>query len=201
MHTLTWGRSTLFKVTMLRQKKNYVRCLIDIDLNIPDIFSSPTLEQISRIGENEFVHVYLNNKTEYLVSRYRQTRDVRFLKACVATSLLTDSLIRSMRNEQAGEQTKLFWRNRTREFFTNALEACFMSNDPKLAFYFMESSRAVILSDKLNELGASSLLPLEQTLQEQRMRQELIIKQQDMLARTPGAEEYNQAYSSVLQKK
>ena len=182
-------------------EKDYVRCLIDIDLNIPDIFSNATLEQINTIKENEFVHVYLNNKTEYLVSRYRQTRDTRFLKACLATSLLADSLIRSMRKEQVGEQTKLFWRTRTREFFTNALEACFLSNDPKLAFYFMESSRAVILADKLNELGASSLLPLEKNLEEQKLRSELIIQQQDLLSTAPGSKEYNESYNTLLQKR
>ncbi|HET9277686.1 MAG TPA: CHAT domain-containing protein, partial [Flavitalea sp.] len=182
-------------------EKNYLQSLQDVSLNVSSILKNPTLEEITLINTNEFIHVYLNNKTEYLLSRYRQTKDPTFLKACLQTALLTDSVIKFIRREHTGEQSKLFWRNRTREFFTNALDACFLSNDPKLAFYFMESSRAVILADKINELGASSFLPLAETLQEQKFREAVIIEQQDLSSTKQGTEEYRQSTYRLLQKK
>ena len=56
------------------------------------------------------------------------------------------------------KQSKLYWRDKTRDFYTTALEACYLANNANLAFYFMEKSRAVLLNDKLNELGASAYL-------------------------------------------
>ena len=182
-------------------EKNYLNCLDDLGLNSNSILHNPALAQINLISEQEFVTIYLNNKTEYLLCRYRQTGDTAFLKACIRTSLLTDSLIKSMRHEQVGEQSKLFWRNSTREFYTNALHACFISNDPRLAFYFMESSRAVILSDKLNELGASSSLPFDEAVKEQRLKTDLINKQQTLSFTKMGTKEYESAELELLESK
>ena len=181
-------------------EKNYLQSLRDISLNASTILENPNLEQISVINQKEFIHVYLNNKTEFLLCRYRETKDRTYLKACLETALLTDSVIKFVRREHTGEQSKLFWRNRTREFFTNALEACFIANDFRLAFYFMESSRAVILADKLNELGAASFLPLTETLQEQNLRESLVREQQTLASAKEGSEEYKQAYYRLLQQ-
>ncbi len=182
-------------------EKNYLQSLHDVSLNVSNILKNPTLEEITLINENEFIHVYLNNKTEYLLSRYRQTKNPAFLNACLQTAFLTDSVIKFIRREHTGEQSKLFWRNRTREFFTNALDACFLSNDTKLAFHFMESSRAVILADKINELGASSFLPLVEALQEQKFREAVIMEQQNLASTKQGTEEYRQSYYRLLQEK
>ena len=46
-----------------------------------------------------------------------------------------------------------FWRDKTRSLYENAIEACYLLNDPEKAFYFFEKSRAVLLNDQLNELG------------------------------------------------
>ncbi|HZH63801.1 MAG TPA: CHAT domain-containing protein, partial [Flavisolibacter sp.] len=83
-----------------------------------------------------------------------------------------------MRHEQTGEQSKLYWRSETREFFTNAIEACYEANDPSLALYFMEKSRAVLLNDKLAELGASAKLPAAEAAEEQRLQINVFWQQQ-----------------------
>jgi CHAT domain-containing protein len=182
-------------------EKNYLQSLKDVSLNVESITTNPSLLQINLINQKEFVHVFLNNQTEYLLTRYHQTRDPLFLKACLRTALLTDSVIKSIRQEQTGEQSKLFWRNRTREFFTNALQACFLANDPRLAFQFMESSRSVILGDKINELGASSFLPTEQVLHEQELKETLLNYQRNLSSAKAGTEEYKKAYIKLLQAK
>ena len=198
---LNIGAAQFVQGKYLDAEKNYLLALKDLSLQASSILQNPTLQEITLINQTEFIHVYLNNKTEYLLSRYRQTQNPALLKACLETALLTDSVIKFIRREQGGELSKLFWRSRTREFFTNALEACFLARNSGLAFHFMESSRAVILADKMNELGASSLLPLAETLEEQRLRKLVISEQEKVTSMQPGTEQYRLAYDRLLQQK
>src|SRR5690606_29464614 len=70
-----------------------------------------------------------------------------------------DRMVDEMRWRQQGEGSKRFWREKTKAWYTRAVEASFLMNDPAEAFYFMEKSRAVLLNDKLAELGARNQLP------------------------------------------
>ncbi|WP_255039743.1 CHAT domain-containing protein [Lacihabitans soyangensis] len=63
-----------------------------------------------------------------------------------------------MRQEHTGTLSKYFWRNKTRSLYENAIETCYLLRDYEKAYYFMEKSRAVMLNDKLNELGAKQKL-------------------------------------------
>ncbi len=113
-----------------------------------------------------FLYQLLSNKTESLLSLYKTTNSDAYLKAALTTALLTDSVITGMRHEQTEELSKLHWLKDARDFFANALEACFLSRNTSLAFYFMEKSRSVLLNDKLNELGANALLPARESARE-----------------------------------
>ena len=75
-----------------------------------------------------------------------------------------------MRWKQYGEQSKLFWREKTRKMYENAIEACYLSGDPQKAYYFFEKSRAVLLSDKLSELGAKKYIGQGDRLKEHELR-------------------------------
>jgi hypothetical protein len=123
------------------------------------------------------------------------------LNACLQTALLTDSLITSIRFNQLGEHSKLYWRNQTRSFFRNAIEACYLSNDKKKAFYFMEKSKAVLLNDKLNELGALARLPYEETLKEQQFHTTIINEQAKLNTIILNTDEYNKQQIKLLQAK
>lgn len=65
----------------------------------------------------------------------------------------------------------------------------------------MESSRAVILGDKLNELGAASFLPLDVALKEQELRETLLSEQQTLSLVKAGTEEYEIKQTKLLQTK
>ncbi|HTI93810.1 MAG TPA: CHAT domain-containing protein, partial [Puia sp.] len=77
-----------------------------------------------------------------------------------------------------GEQSKLYWRNKTREIFANGLDACYFSGNTALAFLFMEKSRAVLLNDKLIELGALAQLPMQEALIQRQQEVDLTSLQQ-----------------------
>ena len=80
------------------------------------------------------------------------------LQYALKTYMLADTMVDYMRWEHTGSISKLFWRDKTRSIYEFAMETCYLLNDPAKAFYFFEKSRAVMLNDQLNKLGAHQLL-------------------------------------------
>ena len=143
-----------------------------------DVLLNPSLEELAPIGNKELIQNLFNDRIELLLGLYKQRKDKKYLSACLKTALLNDSVMRVIRHEQMGEQTKLYWRNQSRRFFLNALEACYLAGDRELAFYFMEKSRSVLLQDKLDELGAAAFLPKEETARREKLQIDIIELQQ-----------------------
>jgi hypothetical protein len=75
-----------------------------------------------------------------------------------------------MRWNQLTQESKLYWRNISKDLFEKALETCTIKQDVESAYYFLEKSRAVMLSDKLSELGAKQFIPLEENEKEISLR-------------------------------
>jgi CHAT domain-containing protein/tetratricopeptide (TPR) repeat protein len=165
------------------------------------IFINPTSDQLSTVENKELAFAILGNKTELLLNLYKETGNKNYLAACQRTALLTDTLLTSMRHEQLGEQSKLYWRNRTRAFFDRAMDACYLNNNAPLAFYFMEKSRAVLLNDKLNELGASAYLPQAEAVKEWEFQIEIVTEQQKFSLLSSNGSEYDEQLSKLSNAK
>lgn len=170
--------------------RDYYRMALQVYGLPPSTFlQTPSLSRFSAIGNTDLLLVMLNNKTELLLNLYKSNGDTAYLNACLSAAAVTDSAIDQARREQTGEQSKLYWRNKTRSFFYNALEACYLAGDMSKAFHFMEKSRAVLLSDKLNELGASTHLPQAESAMEQSYKARIVDEQQKLAGmdkRSPG---------------
>lgn len=166
-----------------------------------DILKNPPSNQLNLIGNKDPIIVLMSNKTSLLFELYKQNKDAKYLQASIETALLTDTIITQTRHEQSGEQSKLQWRNKTRELFLSAIEACYMANDPEHAFYFMEKSRAVLLNDKLNELGASFHLSDADLTTEQDFKISLAIEQRKLNSTDASSPAYGQQQSRFLQMK
>jgi len=172
-------------------EKLCIQVMNDLKLSVSNtILQNPTSIQLSTIGNKELVLVILENKTELLLKLFTQTNNRAYLSACLQTALLTDTLITNIRHQQLDEQSKLYWRDWTRIFFTRAMEACYLANDTRLAFFFMEKSRAVLLNDKLNELGASAHLPEEEAKKEQELQIDVLNQQQKLSLFDENENEY-----------
>ncbi|HXB96294.1 MAG TPA: CHAT domain-containing protein, partial [Puia sp.] len=139
---------------------------------------NPVLADLKPIANKEMIQHLFDSKTELLLELYQRTGDKNYLNACLRTALVNDSLLGEMRHEQLGEQSKLYWRDQTRDFFAHAIEACYLAGDNDLAFYFMEKSRSVLLQDKLNELGASAYLPPKEAARQEKLQIDRIELQQ-----------------------
>ncbi len=129
-----------------------------LNLFVNSINNNPSSEQLSSIEAKELAIVLMNNKIETLKGLYLTTKNKEYLTGCLYTSLVMDTLITKIRHMQSGNESKLYWRNHTRNFYANAIEVSYLNKDAGMAFYFMEKSRNVLLNDKLNELDASSYL-------------------------------------------
>lgn len=128
---------------------------------------------------NEYISAALLwNKGDAWLGLFNQNPDVTFLKHAVASYRRGDRMVDHMRWNQHGEQSKLFWREKTKRWYAKAIEASFLLNDADAVFYFMEKSRAVLLNDKLAELGAKNQLTRTEADTEKRLR----VKYQSLLA-------------------
>ena len=154
-----------------------------VQVPFTDFFQQPTSIHLQHIVNNEFVLVYLRNRLELLITLFKNTGKTPYLDKAVATALLTDTLITRFRHEQMGEQNKLFWREHTRSTSAMSIEAAYLKRDFSAAFFFMEKSRAVLLNDKLNELGSFAYLPTTEAVKEQQMRNQLLTQQEDLAKR------------------
>ncbi|MCC6287148.1 MAG: tetratricopeptide repeat protein, partial [Chitinophagaceae bacterium] len=155
-------------------EKFYARALEIFGIHEKSVFENPSLQKLGAITNTDLLLALLGNKTELLLNLYNSNSKKEYLNACINTGLLMDSAITLARHEQTGENSKLYWRNKTRTFFSDILEACYLANDIPHAFYFMEKSRAVLLNDKLNEAAASIRLPEEENLKEQQFKFRLV---------------------------
>jgi len=193
------GNTSMAENDYLQAEKQYLHALKDLRLPAQSIVDKTKFTQLSSIGEKNLLYSLFTNKTEFLLARFNQTGDSSYLGSCIQNAMLTDSLITSMRQAQSSEQSKLFWRKQTPRFFAAALEACYLQKNYALAFYFMESSRSVLLADKLNELGASSTLPMDDALTENQLREKVVQFQQQLTALKSGTTAYAQAEVKLME--
>ena len=81
------------------------------------------------------------------------------------------------------------------------MEACYQANDPGAAFYFMERSRAVLLTDQLNEIGAAAILPKVETEKQKNYQDNLGQLEQQLLMLNDSSAEYRYAQVAYLSEK
>ncbi|MEO6547359.1 MAG: CHAT domain-containing tetratricopeptide repeat protein [Ferruginibacter sp.] len=156
-----------------------------------NILDNPTAAILNSIGNTDLITDLLSNKVLLLLTLFKETQDHKYISASIKTALVTDSVISLKRHQQLGEQSKLYWRDHSRAFFSNAVEACYIANDARHAFYFMEKSRSVLLNDKLNELGASAHLSDADAAKEQELKLKLYNEQEKLNQLSVNTAPYN----------
>jgi CHAT domain-containing protein len=134
---------------------------------------NPKKEFLQQASKKSSVLTLIKDKADTWLDYYKFQPNKSHLQNALNTYKTADRMIDIMRWEQTGEQSKLFWRKKTRSIYQNAIETCYLLNKPEEAFYFFEKSRAVMLNDRLKELGAKQLLSPEDQTQESKLQQEV----------------------------
>jgi tetratricopeptide (TPR) repeat protein len=143
---------------------------LSIGFSENDPRQNPSPQQLELVTNDYLAAALLWNKGDCSLGSFYINHDTSYLTMAMRCYRLGDKMVDQMRWKQVGEQSKLFWRGRTKDWYAKAIEASFHLGNPAQAFYFMEKSRAVILNDKLAELGAKSLLPPEEIQTERSLR-------------------------------
>ncbi len=172
---------------------------IPIQFRQYDIRANPTPETIRISAYKEYLLTLVWDKADTWLD-YAKNSDQprpRLIQALKAYQV-ADQMIDQMRWAQHGEQSKLYWRQQTRAFYEQALETCYRLNDTEQALHFLEKSRAVLLSDKLNELGASQALSPRQQTMERTLRRAVDSRLADLSRLTPGSAEHIRTRALLL---
>lgn len=143
--------------------------------------NNPRPNQIKFSSQDFLVSLLLANKGESLLGLYKTEEDPAVINSALQTFKLADLVVDQMRWNHPTQQSKLFWRERFKKMYEQAIEVCYLLNDPESAFYFFEKSRAVLLNDKLNELGARQHLSQADQDKEKSLRVGLASAQQKLL--------------------
>ncbi len=154
---------------------------------------------IQKVAYKEYLLTLIQDKADTWLDYYKATKTKNHLTNALKTYALADSMIDFMRYEHAGEGSKLFWRQKTRGMYERAIEAGYLAGDREAAFRFFEKSKAVLLADKLNELGANQQLP-EADAKHQRTLRDSIANLQNQLASLPANEKKRQALQTRLER-
>ncbi|GAB3172559.1 CHAT domain-containing protein [Telluribacter humicola] len=183
---LTYSRMNQFE----RALQYHQRGLTKLSIAYTDTqrTSLPSAQTIRSEFQKESFLVNVQDKADTWL-RYAQSQqnDRTKLRHALRTYMLADSMIDYMRWEHTQEGSKLFWRQKTRSMYEKAIHTCYLLNDPASALYFFEKSRAVLLSDKLNELNANQLLKPEELEQEKWLRKQ-IASLQIQLSQKPSSD-------------
>lgn len=181
-------------------KKDYLKSFQYFQQGLKELFPTENLPGITYIPKAKSIRItaqkdYLlslvqdNADTWLAYSKSSKTDPVK-LKNALKNYMLADTMIDFMRWEHTGNATKLFWRNRTKPMYEHAIETCFLLKDPETAFYFFEKSRAVMLNDQLNELGANQKLSEKDIEREGIIRRKILDLQDQLSESKSGSKQY-----------
>ena len=146
---------------------------------------------LASIPFKQDLHEIISDYGKVLFLSGRKQNNLKTVREALTIFEYNDQLVDYMRREQSGTVSKLFWREKTQGLYERAIEACYLLNDPTKAFYFFEKSRAVLLNDQLNELGARQQLSPPEKEKERRLHQQVAallhqLNRQDNATRIPG---------------
>ena len=161
--------------------------------------SLPEAQTIRSIAQKDYLLTLIQDKADTWLDWAKATNNnPARLQNALTTYMLADTMIDYMRWEHTGQQSKLFWRQKTRSLYERAIETCYRLGDAGQAFRFFEKSRAVLLADKLNELGARQQLAPQLVAQEQRLREQVHVWQSTLSGQKSGTAAHSQAREKLL---
>ncbi|MFD2569531.1 CHAT domain-containing protein [Spirosoma soli] len=155
------------------------------------VTSLPDAQSIRRADQKDYLLSLIQDKADTWLNYAQATGNNRQrLQHALATYKVADQMIDYMRWDHTAQESKLYWRQKTRGMYERAIETCYRLKDAEQAFRFFEKSRAVLLADKLNELGAQQQLSEDQIQQEKKLREAVSFQRTRLLELAPDSVAY-----------
>jgi CHAT domain-containing protein len=159
---------------------------------------NPSAISIKTAAYKDYLLTLIQNKADTWLAWAKRHPNRTYLHQALQTYQLADQMIDYMRWEQSGQQSKLYWRQKTHSLYERAIETSFRLGTAQLAYHFMEKSRAVMLADNINELGARQHLPPLVARLEYQIRQRTIHLQNQLLTCPTGSLVYGRTRQALL---
>ncbi|MDY8138107.1 CHAT domain-containing protein [Aquimarina sp. 2201CG5-10] len=146
---------------------------IDEDSNVEILIQSKYKDRLLRIFP-QLAELYLKN--------YEATEQVELLDKSIRYFKLADFVIDILKVDTREFRSRLFWRKLGTDIYGKAIRACYLSNNPEQAFYFMEKNKALLLMEDitLQKLTQRAALP-GKVLEKDRLYKEQYFKTQNLL--------------------
>ncbi|WP_461115098.1 CHAT domain-containing protein [Spirosoma jeollabukense] len=191
------------------QKKQYTTAIKYYQLSLDNIAPGlsklpitklPEAKLIRIASQKEYVLSLIQDKADTWLDYAKATNNSQRFQYALDTYKVADQMIDFMRWEHTGQLSKLYWREKTRSMYERAIETCYRLNDTVQAFRFFEKSRAVMLADKLNELGARQKLTQNQIDKENELRKAVNDQQSQLAGLSPDTDSYKSARMELFAK-
>jgi CHAT domain-containing protein/tetratricopeptide (TPR) repeat protein len=157
---------------------------LPINFKYTNIEENPSRSGIQSLASKRNFLTIIQDKADTWLDYYKATKRTSHLYNALKCYQLADQVVDYMRWEHTEKMSKLYWREQTHPLYENAIQTCQLLNDGENAFHFFEKSRAILLNDNLNELGANTLLSAQDLKKEQAF-QETINNLQKQLMEYP----------------
>jgi CHAT domain-containing protein len=125
--------------------------VVNLGFNEKDLLNYP-LDSFSANNKNIVYLIYLIiDKADAFVEKFKVTENKAYLTIALNIYHTADIYLNKITTEHSEMLSKLFWRNDSHRLYEHAIEAAYILGNLNDAFYFFEKSRAVLLSDQMNE--------------------------------------------------
>jgi hypothetical protein len=143
----------------------------------------------------EYFNALILDQGDAFLQQYKSSQRDDALSNAYSIYREADQLLGRIRSEQLEFESKLFWRSHLSRLYEHAIEVCFLNKDTAGAFYFFEKSRAVLLSDQLNE---RQLLTEKEITSQTELRKRILVLENELNVLDKSSARYYEAQKDLL---
>ena len=154
----------------LRQQQNVIKCLLN-DASFNDSRRSIPKEKLYTANIKWRLLDALKEKSlnyAHLHIKHKNPEDVESAERQISNAI---ELIDIMRAELTSDNTKIYWRGRTRSIYDTAVELSDWLGDDEKVLKYMEKSRSLLLLDEINHKDALAMIPADLAARENTLRE------------------------------
>lgn len=162
----------------LRYFQNAIKCLLQ-DESFSDVRATIPKEKLYKVSIKWQMLWELREKSlcyAYLYLKHHNTEDMESAERHLANAV---ELIDIMRAELSTNDTKVFWKRKTRFIYNTAIEVSEWLGDDEKVLKYMEKSKSLLLLDELNNKDAKTLIPPHLAQREKNLRDAFVDAQEN----------------------
>ncbi|WP_123772305.1 CHAT domain-containing protein [Zobellia sp. OII3] len=150
----------------------------------------PSVEDLELASEKIVLLGHVIAKANGWLKFYEYDKNKDHLDHALKTFALADQLVDIIRSESTEYQSKLFWREKGASLYAKAVQACYLLDKPKEAYYYMERNKALLLLEDVSVEQAKELaqLPQKTIEREFRLKQNIYLSENELRNLEPTSE-------------